>query len=64
MIYGYGIVDKDGVPWIAEMWNIKDYYQMEKQLAIVNASERTETASRAPYSAVELTFRVKNGKFI
>ena len=67
MIYGYGIVDKDGKPCFEDCCVYDDPNQLERQLERLNSMVWDETSpsyKEAPYSVVELTFRVKNGKFV
>ena len=52
MIYGYGIVDKDGSAWIGDGCVSEDRYTME--LAVEELNE--EPDDRTPYSVTLLMF--------
>lgn len=60
MIYGYGIVDKDGNPWWDECCVCADRNALEDSIENLNNG----FDHRVPYKIVQLTFRCKNGKYI
>ena len=68
MIYGYGIVDKDGKPLtnadgIPRLW--PELLDLVKEVDEINSIySRGVSVRNTPYTVVALTFRCKNGKFI
>jgi hypothetical protein len=65
MIYGYGIVDVNGLPWWWEESCVcKDRSPLDEVVKILNEVDDFRKDARCPYTVVQLNFRCKNGKFI
>ena len=59
MIYGYGIVDKDGIAILGEGCVSETRLPLDDAVQFLNE----EPDDFSPYIVVQLTFRCKGGKF-